>query len=187
MALKGLTAAAAKAIRRTGAAVKREPGLIGRLKREHAEVATLMTAVLANKDATDIADVRERQRVFDLIHEKLTAHTKGEESVVYPSFEHADGADLIEDVEHSYDDHHRIETLLEQLYIDDVGTAAWMRKFEQMHDIVVAHVNEEEHVVFPQAFASLTDEQFRALDARYLTVETEVKQQIVTEREHLHR
>ncbi len=187
MAIKELTAAAAKALRRTGAAVKGEPRLIARLKGEHAEIATLMTAVLANKDATDIADVRQRQRVFDLIHEKLTAHAKAEESVVYPSFEQADGAELIDDVEHSYDDHHRIETLLEQLHIDDIGTAAWMRKFEQMHDIVVAHVNEEEHVVFPLASASLTDEQLKVLDARYLTVETDVKQQIVAEREHLHR
>jgi hemerythrin superfamily protein len=181
MAIKDLAAKAAKVARLAGATVTGDPALIARLKGEHAEVSSLMASILERRDASDVADIRERQRVFELIRENLMAHAKAEETVVYPAFERADGQELVDEVEHSFDDHHRIETLLEELHIDDPGTVAWMTKLEQLHTIVSAHVHEEENVIFPRARQALSDEQFKDLDTRYLIAEAEVKEQVHAE------
>lgn len=186
MAIKDVAAAAVKNMRRAGATVTGDPSIIARLKGEHAEVATMMKAILSKKDSVDVADVRERNRVFEVIREKLTAHAKAEEAVVYPSFERADGPELKEEVEHSVDDHHRIESLIEELHTMDAGAAGWMPMFEELHELVTAHVQEEENVVFPQAREALSVEELKAIDERYQAAEAEVLEQVSHEH-HVHR
>lgn len=186
MTIKDIVAGAAKTVRRASATVSGDPTIIARLKGEHAEVSTMMKSILAKKDSVDVADVRERHRVFEVIREKLTAHAKAEEAVVYPSFERADGPELEQEVEHSVEDHHRIEALIEDLHVLDAGAAGWMPMFEELHSLVSAHVAEEENVVFPQAREALTDAQLKDIDERYQAAEAEVLEQAALENQ-MHR
>ncbi|MFD4669184.1 hemerythrin domain-containing protein [Lentzea sp. NPDC058450] len=105
-------------------------------------------------------DHREVERLFDELRnhpEKrplltpvlcglLVAHSRAEESEVYPAARDAGGED---EVEHSQEEHAEAEQLLAKLLDTDYDSPAYEKALKDVVDSITHHVEEEEKTVLP--------------------------------------
>lgn len=115
-----------------------------------------------SKDVVDLImnDHRELEKLFDtLLNEPekraalvpvmttlLTAHSRAEESEVYPAAREAGGAD---DVEHSQKEHLEADQLALALSETDPSSPDFEAALQELVDAVSHHVEEEEQPVLP--------------------------------------
>ncbi|GAA4100705.1 hemerythrin domain-containing protein [Nocardioides kongjuensis] len=115
-----------------------------------------------SKDVVDLImnDHRELEKLFDtLLNEPekraalvpvmttlLTAHSRAEESEVYPAAREAGGAD---DVEHSQKEHLEADQLALALSETDPSSPDFEAALQELVDAVSHHVEEEEQTVLP--------------------------------------
>ncbi|MBM7520028.1 hemerythrin domain-containing protein [Nocardioides nitrophenolicus] len=115
-----------------------------------------------SKDVVDLImnDHRELEKLFDtLLNEPdkraalvpvmttlLTAHSRAEESEVYPAAREAGGAD---DVEHSQKEHLEADQLALALSETDPSSPDFPAALQKLVDAVSHHVEEEEQTVLP--------------------------------------
>jgi hemerythrin superfamily protein len=116
--------------------------------------------------ASDVVDLimqdhREVERLFDQLRDSsekrpnlvpvlttlLTAHSRAEETEVYPVA--AAEAGEADDVAHSQEEHIQAEQLLEQLAGADPESPAFDQVLKELVDAVTHHVEEEESSVLP--------------------------------------
>lgn len=90
-------------------------------------------------------DEQVKQQAGPQICEALQMHTTLEEAVFYPRVQEIDAA-LVEKCQ---DDHQGADELLVQLQELQPGEAAYDDLMQQLHDIVVAHIELEEQQLFP--------------------------------------
>ncbi len=107
-----------------------------------------------------LKDHRELERLFDtLLNEPdqraglvpvmttlLTAHSRAEESQVYPAAREAGGAD---DVEHSQKEHLEADELAKKVAATDPDADDFATALRELVDAVKHHVEEEEQTVLP--------------------------------------
>lgn len=114
------------------------------------------------RDVVDLIlkDHRELERLFDtLLNEPdkraglvpvmttlLTAHSRAEESEVYPAAREAGGAD---DVEHSQKEHLEADALAKKVAATDPDSDDFAAVLRELVDAVKHHVEEEEQTVLP--------------------------------------
>lgn len=105
-------------------------------------------------------DHRELERIFDELRNKpeqrptlvpvmitlLTAHSRAEESEVYPAAAEAGGA---EDVEHSQKEHLAADQLAAKVAETDFDSPDFDDALQELIDAVLHHVEEEEDSVLP--------------------------------------
>lgn len=113
------------------------------LKQDHDEVKQLLSQLEDSSDAT------ERQDLFDKIKRELTMHEIIEEELVYPAFEKQ--AKLKEIVLESYEEHHVVDLIMQE--IEDVSPEedSWEAKAKVMKENVEHHIEEEEGEMFKTA------------------------------------
>ena len=115
-----------------------------------------------SQDVVDLIlqDHRELERLFDLLLTQpdtrptlvpvmtalLTAHSRAEESEVYPAAREAGDA---EDVEHSQREHLEAEILAEKVAATDPAAPEFEKLLRSLIDGVNHHVGEEEKTVLP--------------------------------------
>ncbi len=107
-----------------------------------------------------LSDHRELEKIFDtLLNEPekraglvpvmttlLTAHSRAEESEVYPAAREAGGED---DVEHSQKEHLEADQLAEKVATTDPTSPDFPTALKELIDAVKHHVEEEEKTVLP--------------------------------------
>jgi hypothetical protein len=114
-------------------------------------------------DVVDLimADHREVERLFDLLSKEpatrvlhfpvlcslLIAHSRAEESDVYPAARNEAGES--EEVAHSQEEHAEAEHLLEQMVTMDPTSGEFDKALEELVAAVTHHVEEEEANVLP--------------------------------------
>ncbi len=105
-------------------------------------------------------DHRELERIFDELMTQpdkrptlvpvmitlLTAHSRAEESAVYPAAIEAGGS---EDVEHSQEEHLEADQLAAAVADTDYDSPDFPTKLQELVDAVKHHVGEEEATVLP--------------------------------------
>ncbi|MCP3798392.1 hemerythrin domain-containing protein [Allokutzneria sp. A3M-2-11 16] len=132
-------------------------------------------------------DHREVERLFDelkrhperrpllvpVLAAMLTAHSRAEESEVYPVAK--DDADEAEEIAHSQAEHVQAEQLLLKLTETDPEAPEFDKVLAELVDAVTHHVEEEETTVLPQMRARLDEDRrmqlgkaFAASRARHL-------------------
>lgn len=136
-------------------------GIFERLATEHGEISTLIRRVAATTDDSDT-----RKELFGKIRSELTAHARAEEKEVYSKFRAI--PDLAGKMDSSADEHHRIESYLEQLNTMPIDEERWGELFREMMMLVQKHVMEEEQQVFPVAKKALSTEQSKELEQQFL-------------------
>ncbi len=115
-----------------------------------------------SKDVVDLImnDHRELEKLFDTLLDEpekraalvpvmttlLTAHSRAEESEVYPAAREAGGAD---DVEHSQKEHLEADQLALALSETDPSSPDFEAALQELVDAVSHHVEEEEQTVLP--------------------------------------
>jgi hemerythrin superfamily protein len=115
-------------------------------------------------------DHREVERLFDELRDHpekrpllvpvltavLTAHSRAEESEVYPVAR--DEADETEEIEHSQEEHAEAERLLLRLAQADPASPVFDDALRELVEAVTHHVEEEESTVLPGMRERLDDE-----------------------------
>lgn len=135
--------------------------------------------------ADDVVDLimrdhREMERMFDTLQSDpgsraalvpvlttmLVAHSRAEESQVYPVAREEAGAS--DDVEHSQEEHLLADRLLGELAETDPGTSAFDDKLAELIEAVTHHVGEEESTVLPQMRKALSEQRRAELGEAFL-------------------
>lgn len=133
------------------------------------------------KDVVDLIlnDHRELEKLFDtLLNEPdkrpalvpvmttlLTAHSRAEESEVYPAAREAGGED---DVEHSQKEHLEADQLAKQVAETDPDSPDFPTALQKLIDAVRHHVEEEEETVLPGIRARIDDTRREELGEAFL-------------------
>jgi len=154
-----------------GKAMKGETGILRHLAEEHGEVSALMKRVARTAESSKL-----REELFPEIRRNLLAHAKAEEREFYPALEK--DPDLAALVDQSLDEHREVEGMLEELASKNKATKTWLTSFKKMMRAVEAHVDLEEHEVFPLAAELLSDAQRDSLLHRYEKEEKALKQRL---------
>ncbi|GAA2102208.1 hypothetical protein GCM10009841_18510 [Microlunatus panaciterrae] len=137
-------------------------------------------------DVVDLieADHRELERLFQLLMSQperrslllpevaslLVAHSRAEESEVYPAAREAGETD---EVAHSQHEHEEAEQLLERLTALDPEAAEFDDVLRDFVGAVAHHVGEEEQTVLPGLRERLSDERRKELAVAFSTVRAE--------------
>ena len=138
---------------------------------------------------TDVVDLivqdhRELQRMFEELRSDrskrkalapvmstlLFAHSRAEESEVYPRARAAGGQD---DVEHSQEEHLEADQLAERLTGLDPESDEFGEVLEQLIDGVTHHLEEEEESVLPRMRERMSPHELSELGERFLTARAE--------------
>ncbi|HEX2893983.1 MAG TPA: hemerythrin domain-containing protein [Marmoricola sp.] len=124
-------------------------------------------------------DHRELERIFDQLMTQpdkrptlvpvmitlLTAHSRAEESEVYPAAAEAGGE---EDVEHSQQEHLEADQLAARVAETDFDSPEFPKALQQLIDGVKHHVDEEESTVLPGMRENMTPERLDELGQAFL-------------------
>ena len=126
-----------------------------------------------------VKDHREPQRMFEelrsdpttrptlapLMSTLLFAHSRAEESEVYPS---ARAAGAQEDVEHSQEEHLVADRLAEQLTALDPGSDEFGKVLGELVEAVTHHLEEEEETLLPHLRERMSGDERDELGERFL-------------------
>lgn len=140
------------------------------LMREHLVVGTLLDRIETALNEEDFDSARSD---FALMSERLLAHAKAEEKVVYPAFAEA-GEKLKELTLEAREEHSLVEDKLKELSALDADAAEWKAKFTVLKELVDHHVDEEEGEVFPVASKEMTTQQAIELAEQFLDTKREI-------------
>lgn len=99
----------------------------------------------------------ERDSLFHQLVRELKAHARAEERFFYlPLMEYDQGVDLSR---HAIAEHHEMDELIEQLQATEYSSPTWLVYAKQLSDLVVHHLQEEEHRFFQMAGKLLSEEE----------------------------
>lgn len=130
--------------------------VIGILTHDHREVESMFGKL------TSVTDPGERREVADEITIELVRHSVAEEQYLYPAVrEHVPDGDAIADRELS--DHAEVEHLLKELEKADPDSSDFAALTGQLVRTVNAHVQDEEHALFPALAGHASPAELRRL------------------------
>jgi hemerythrin superfamily protein len=126
-----------------------------------------------------ISDHRELQRMFEVLRNEpekrvamapvmstlLFAHSRAEESEVYPKVKDAGAS---EDVEHSQQEHLEADRIAERLTALDPESPEFSDVLEELIDGVTHHMEEEEETVLPHMRERMDADTLSKLGERFL-------------------
>jgi hemerythrin superfamily protein len=115
-------------------------------------------------------DSSKRQALAPVMSTLLFAHSRAEESEVYPKAKAAGGQD---DVEHSQEEHLAADQLAERLTGLDPESDEFSEVLEQLIEGVTHHMEEEEESVLPHMRERMSADELTQLGLRFLAVRAE--------------
>ena len=124
---------------------------------DHQKVSTL----LEEMDSTTEESVETRKDLFSIIDAALTLHAELEEEILYPVLENLD--ETHDTTMESYEEHHLVKQLLEELQTADMQSEEWTAKFTVLKENVEHHVEEEEQILIPSASKLLSKKELEEL------------------------
>ncbi len=128
------------------------------LKEDHDQVKTAMSEL----GETESAEGREA--LFNDLRRDLEVHEVIEEEIFYPALrEHPRAKEIVLE---GYEEHHVVDTLLQELSALSFDDETWGAKAKVMIENVEHHIEEEEEEMFPKARQVLDKEQIEALGER---------------------
>jgi hemerythrin-like domain-containing protein len=129
------------------------PDVVDMIMDDHREVERLFDRLKNEPDS--------RALVLPAVTALLVAHSRAEESEVYPAAR--DEADEADEVEHSQAEHVEAEGILEELAGMEPGDTGFEAKLQELIDAVKHHVDEEESSVLPGLRQRLTTDRLAEL------------------------
>lgn len=116
------------------------------------------------------SDPSKRQALAPVMSTLLFAHSRAEESEVYPRAKAAGGED---DVEHSQEEHLAADQLAERLTGLDPESEEFGEVLEKLIEAVTHHLEEEEEDVLPHLRERLSETELTELGERFLAARAE--------------
>lgn len=102
-------------------------------------------------------DSQERERLHHQLRAELQHHAAAEERALYMPMLAIDLTQ--EKARHSVAEHHEIDEQLETLEATDYASPAWLTQARKLSELVIHHLDEEEHEVFQLAGRGLAEHQ----------------------------
>jgi len=133
------------------------------IKKDHREVERMFESLRSDPAA--------RPGLVPVLTTLLAAHSRAEESEVYPVV--SGELDAVDDVAHSQEEHIEADQLLERLAGCDPEGAEFEEVLRQVVDAVAHHLEEEETTVLPHMSTGLSDERRAELGDAFLQVRQE--------------
>lgn len=127
------------------------------IMKDHRELERLFDTLLAEPD--------KRATLVPVMTTLLTAHSRAEESEVYPAARAAGGED---DVEHSQKEHLEADQLAAKVAATDPDSDEFAEVLRALVDAVKHHVEEEEETVLPGMRQRIDDAQRATLGKAFL-------------------
>ncbi|HEX7715748.1 MAG TPA: hemerythrin domain-containing protein, partial [Marmoricola sp.] len=115
-----------------------DPNVVDLIMNDHRELERIFDQLMTQPD--------KRPSLVPVMITLLTAHSRAEESEVYPAAVEAGGA---HDVEHSQKEHLAADQLAAAVAESDYDAADFPEKLQKLVDAVKHHVEEEETSVLP--------------------------------------
>jgi hemerythrin superfamily protein len=120
------------------------------LIKDHAKVKRMVAQMLEESTSPD-----ERAKMLVQLRQELVEHEDIEESAVYPVLEKkAATKDLARE---SYEEHHLVDILLDELAQMDPASDEWIAKLTVLQENLLHHIDEEEQNLFPDAEENLSE------------------------------
>jgi len=143
---------------------------ISLLKQDHKTMKKIMEDI----DATTERGVKTREDLLAKMKQELTLHERIEEEVFYPALrEHKKAKDIVLE---AYEEHHAVDTLLEELEAVPFDDETWSAKFTVIKENIEHHIEEEEGEMFDKARQVLDGDELEDLGARMQQMKDEQKQ-----------
>ena len=144
------------------------------MKEDHKKAKDLFDQI---SETTNRAE-KTRNDLFEELKNELNAHAYMEEEIFYPSVKSAHETHEI--TLESYEEHHVVKILLNELDRMPKGSDEWLAKFKVLKENVEHHVKEEEHTMFPKAKHVLPEEEreeigLKMLDAKHHFMQERLK------------
>jgi hemerythrin superfamily protein len=127
------------------------------IMKDHREFERMFAELLNSPD--------KRANLVPVMSTLLVAHSRAEESVVYPAAREAGGA---EDVEHSQKEHLEADEIAERLAATDPASEEFPEVLKKLVDAVTHHLEEEEKTVLPGMRQRMDPDRLRALGEDFL-------------------
>lgn len=132
------------------------------IEKDHREVERLL-AELKN-------DPVSRPGLIPVLTTLLTAHSRAEESEIYPAIAEAGGSD---DVKHSQAEHLEADQILEKLADADPESDEAVQYIDELTEAITHHIEEEESDVLPHLRADFDADRQDELRESFLAVRGE--------------
>ncbi|HET8568032.1 MAG TPA: hemerythrin domain-containing protein [Candidatus Limnocylindria bacterium] len=131
------------------------------LKREHQTVKKLMDEL----EKTTERGVKTREQLFTKLVNDLKLHEQIEEQIFYPAVkERAESKKVQELIDESYEEHHFVDVVTEELKDTPLDSEQWSAKFKVMKENVEHHaIEEEEGKLFPKVQRAFSKDELEDL------------------------
>ena len=127
------------------------------LKSQHREVEELFTRIEKTRGKSGVG--RDRRELVNELSQKLMAHTKIEEMILYP-----EGKSVDEDLTlEAYEEHECVKSVIKKLARTRASDETFMAKVTVLKELVEHHVEEEEKEYFPKLKTELGEERLEQL------------------------
>ena len=150
------------------------------LRQDHDKVRSLFTSF------REAADAEDSSRISDLCSEifhELEVHTAIEEEVFYPMIHDAGGEDLTEHTDESYEEHHVVDVLMEEIRQLSADDPTFKAKMTVLMENVEHHASEEEDEMFPQVRELFSQDQLESLGEELMASKTRHEASAMTKEE----
>jgi hemerythrin superfamily protein len=144
------------------------------LERDHQEVKKIMGEL----EKTTERGTKTRQQLFTKLVEELTIHEKIEEQIFYPRVkEQAKTKKLEEMVAESFEEHHFVDVVKEEIEQVPFEAEEWAAKFKVMKENVEHHAfEEEEGKMFPQVRKIFSKQELEDMGTEMEELKTQLKE-----------
>ncbi len=130
------------------------------LTQDHNEVRALFEEFRAASEEEDASKMGE---LTEKIFQELTVHTAIEEEIFYPAVRDADGKELSETTDESYEEHHVVDLLMGEIRQLQPGDDVFKAKMTVLMENVEHHAKEEEEEMFTEVRELMAEQQLRDL------------------------
>jgi hemerythrin-like domain-containing protein len=140
------------------------------LKEEHGQIKKL----LEEGESTTERGVKTRTELYERLKDLLTNHERMEEEVLYPALKsHPKARDLTLE---SYQEHHVVDLILEELEATPVTDEKWGAKFKVAKENIEHHIEEEEGELFRDARQIFEPDELEAMGEKMAEIRSLAKQ-----------
>ena len=136
------------------------------LKQDHQKLKKLMSEL----EKTTERGVKTREELFGKLMAELTVHERIEEEIFYPAVkERAETKQVEELIAESYEEHHFVDMIAEEIKETPFEAEEWAAKFKVMMENIEHHaIEEEEGKLFPKVQRAFSKAELEDLGARML-------------------
>ena len=122
-------------------------------------------------EALDTDEPTERSELLHQIRSELMSHERMEEDVFYPALR--SNAAATEIVLEGYEEHHVIDTILDELMDVPEESEQWKAKLKVLQENIENHIEEEEGEMFKKARQTFDNDALEKLGARMAAAKEE--------------